>query len=178
MEIAFSVFSALSTAAATAAPAAGTAAAAAGTTAAAAGSAASFAGMASTAFNVLQGVFTAGSVLSSLSGGVIADKEAGLQASAAELQAREEALRIRTDEVQKIGAARVAFAGSGVSLSSGDAIESDLASQSQFESGLALNSGAIKAGQIRLSGSGKKTAATGDALGSIASYALSLAKRG
>lgn len=150
-------------------------AAAAGTAAA---GAASWAGIGSTALSVIQGVMTAGSVLSSLSGGNISNQEAQLQASAVDLQSREEAVRIRTEELQKIGAARVAFAGSGVSLASGDAVEGSLREQSGFEQELSRNSGAVKSAQIRLSGKGKMVGAMGDAAGSIANYALSLASRG
>jgi hypothetical protein len=164
------------------AAAAGTAAAGAatlGSTVATAGAtAASWAGIGSTALSVIQGVMTAGSVLGMLSGASISNDETQLQASAVDLQSREEAVRIRTEELQKIGAARVAFAGSGVSLASGDVVEGSLREQSGFEQELSRNSGAVKSAQIRLSGKGKMVGAMGDAAGSIANYALSLASRG
>ncbi|CAN1721995.1 conserved exported protein of unknown function [Hyphomicrobium sp. 1Nfss2.1] len=177
MELAIGAFALLggSTAAAGGAAAAGTAIAGG---AAAAGAAASWAGIGSTALSVISGVMTAGSVLSSLAGGQMSNQEAQLQAAQVDLQSREEAARIKTEELQKIGATRVAFAGSGVSLSSGDAIESGLRSDADFETELATGSSTAKAAQIRLSGKGKLIAAAGDAAGAAGNLALSLARRG
>ncbi len=151
---------------------------AAATTAAASATAASWAGIGSTALSVLQGVMTAGAVLSQMSGGSIAKQESQLQADAINLQSREQALRIKTEELQKIGASRVAFAGSGVSLASGDPVEDAISSQSDFEQSLTRDSGDVKSQQIRLSGKGKMIGAYGDAASTIGNYALSLAKRG
>lgn len=179
MEVAASVMAIFGSASAgTAATAAASSAAIGSTVATAGATAATWAGAGSTAMSVLQGLMTAGSVLSLLSGGGASKQEADLQASVVDLQSREQAARIRQEELQKVGAARVAFAGSGVSLASADQIETSLHDDAAFEQELNRNSGAIKSAQIRLSGMGKQIGAYGDAAGSIANYALSLAKRG
>lgn len=163
------------------AAAAGASATAAGASAASAASWAagtSVAAAGSTTLSLLQGALTAGSVLTSLAGGVIANNEADMQASATALQSREQALRIREEELQKIGAARVGFAASGVTLGSGAAIENQIEGDSAFERGLARRTGDIAARQIRLRGRGSLVQAAGDALGSVASTAIDLRRRG
>lgn len=161
---------------------------------AAAASAAAAAGAGSTAFSILQGVATAGSILATLAGGAASNAEAGEQAQLAEINAEgdrlaseERALRIRRDLLQRVGAARVAFAGSGVSIAAGQpaAVEQDLRRQASFELGLEKSnaalrraSGELKArsirrgGQVDLTGSYLKAGITG------LNYGLDIAKRG
>lgn len=136
------------------------------------------AGAGSSVLSIAQGALTAGSILASLAGGVMGNSEAKLQATATELQARDEALRIKREELQKIGAARVAFGASGVSLASGDPIEADLRQQSQFETALTRNSGRVAASQIRLRGRAGLVEAAAKAMGTGANYAIDLRTRG
>jgi len=142
--------------------AAGTGAAAAGT-AAAAGSAIGFG---STALSVLQGVATAGSALMSISAGAS-------QARAEDRASQLEALRIQREELQKVGKMRVAFAGSGVDISSGQAasLEQSVRDQSDFEQGLVRTRGRIRAQSARLSGFGK-------AFGTASGGLIDIARRG
>ena len=72
-----------------------------------------------------------------------------MNASAAETEAAERSYRIRREMVQKVGAARVAFAGSGLDISSGDAIEAGYRSEADFETSLAKSAGKIGAASGR-----------------------------
>lgn len=130
------------------------------------------------ALSTLSGVLTAGSVLTSLAGGISNYSEAQLQASATELQTRDKVLRIKEEELQKVGAARVAFAASGVSLGTSAQVEDDLANQADYESRLTRASGRQEAATIRARGSNSLLTAAGDALGTAASYAIDLRRRG
>lgn len=159
--------------------AASTAVTAVGTAAAGAASTlASAAGIGSTGLTILQGAASAASVLATIAGGHQANAEAKLQASSAELQTREQSLRIQREELEKIGAARVAFAASGVSLVSGSAVEGAISKDSQFEQRLVRSSGSVQANQIRLRGRGSLMAAYGNAAGTVANTAIDIARRG
>jgi hypothetical protein len=138
----------------------------------------SAAGFGSTALSILQGAASAASVLATVAGGAQMGAEAKMQASAAELQAREQALRIRREELEKIGAARVAFAASGVSLASAGQVENALERDSLFEQNLVRSSGSVQASQIRLRGRGSLLTAYGNAAGTVASTGIDLVRRG
>lgn len=159
MELVIGLFSAA------AAPAAATAGgiAAAGATAGTIGAAA---GGMSTALSILQGVATAGSALFSLASGAS-------QGQQEDLAARTEALRIRREELIKIGQLRVAFAGSGIDISAGQpaTLEGGIRDQSEFEQGLALSSGEMRANSARLKG-------VGQAFGTATSGLIDIARRG
>lgn len=103
---------------------------------------------ASSAMSVLQGVTTAGSVLMGFMGGrqerragEAAALDAQLNADVARLdgerqvnESAERALRIQQDHVRKVAAARVAFAGSGLDISSGQlgSIEGSLGNEARL----------------------------------------------
>lgn len=133
--------------------------------AAAAGAATAAAG-ASSALSILQGVATAGSALFSLASG-------SAQAKQEDLAARAEALRIKREELIKVGQLRVAFAGSGVDISSGQpaALEQSRHDQAEFERGLALTSGEMRATSARMRGFGQ-------AFGQAAGGLIDIARRG
>ena len=141
----------LFTATAAAAPAAATAATAAG---------------ASSALSILQGVATAGSALFSIASG-------NSQARQEDLAAKAEALRIKREELIKIGQLRVAFAGSGIDISSGQpaVLEEGIRRQAEFETGLAETSGEMRANAARMKGYGQ-------AFGTGASGLIDIARRG
>lgn len=135
------------------------------TTAAAAPAAAAAAG-ASSALSILQGVATAGSALFSLASGMSQSRQEDLAAKA-------EALRIKREELIKIGQLRVAFAGSGIDISGGQALalEEGIRSQAAFETGLAETSGEMRASSARLRGYGQ-------AFGTAAGGLIDIARRG
>lgn len=154
MELVASLFAAT----AAAAPAAGAAAAAGSLTSVAAG--------ASGALSILQGVATAGSSLFSLASGFS-------QSQAEDLAAKAEANRIKREELIKIGSLRVAFAGSGVDVSSGQplSLEEDLQSQADFEIGTARNTGKMRSTAALLKGAGQ-------AFGTASNGLIDIARRG
>lgn len=157
-----------------------------------AGSLAALAGAGSSALGVLQGVATASSMVSTLVGGVGKFIQGGQQADMAELQGKsdylaseEEALRIRQDLVKKVGQARVAFAASGLDISSAGAVENDLTNQADFETQMAEANGQSRLLQSRMRAQAYRTGADFDLAGSVlkaggqlAGYGLDIAKRG
>ena len=159
MELVASLFAAT----AAAAPAAGAAAAGA---AGAAGSLASVAAGASGALSILQGAATAGSALFSLASGFS-------QSQAEDLAAKAEANRIKREELIKIGQLRVAFAGSGVDIDSGQplSLEQDLQSQADFEIRTARNTGKMRSQSALLKGAGQ-------AFGTATTGLIDIARRG
>ncbi len=168
------------------------------TTAAAAGfglAAAGGYGAAAAGSGILGGLSTAlsvGSAISTILGGVAGyqnaqsqSKLASLNADAAMLEAEEKALRIRREYVQKVGAARVAFAGSGLDISSATAIESGYGREADFETGLALNGGRIRqaSGEIQADtyqrrGMASLVEAAAKAGGTLMDNKISIARRG
>jgi hypothetical protein len=150
MELAATAFAAMA-ASGTAAAATSTAAWAAGTTiTTAAGATSSLLG--SSMLGALSTGLTVASAASTLVGGFMAYRQSNQQADMAELNAEsarieseERALRIRRELVQKTGAARVAFAGAGLSLSSGAAIEQGYRNEAESEIRLVRAGGRIAA---------------------------------
>ncbi len=196
-ELAMAAFTALAPAATTA-----------GTAAATAGTAATALGGLSTAASILQGVATIGSVLAGFSSasqaklsGEAAMQEASFNAGMARVEASSEAAAsanrandLRRAALQKMGAARVAFAGSGLDISSGqlDAMEGDIANQTAYglqiekdNTRLSQAASEARAGQYLTRGMASRTAADArssadmfGALGSGAKGLLSIIKRG
>lgn len=190
-ELAIGLFAALGSAG-TAAAGAASAATWATTVTTAAGVTSTVAAGASTALSVLQGVATAGSILSSLAGGLSAFSEAQTNAELARLQGNQEvlaseehALRIKREMVQKVGAARVAFAASGLDISSSREVERDLEAQAQFETGIERQNTRIRraqalarAGQLQTSGTMSLIASGAKALTAGANFGIDIARRG
>ena len=189
-EAAIALFASLGTAAASA----GTAVASAGT-ALATGIGSSVAGLASagsTALSILQGAATAASVASTLVGGLGQAAEAETNAKLAQLQgnadvlaSKQKALDIQRDLLVKTGAARVAFAGSGLDISSASAVEGDLKDQAAFNTSIeeenaqqAKLMAGIRARQYRNSGGLDLIGASLKAAGTGANYGIDIAKRG
>ena len=199
-ELAASAMAASGAAAAGSAATAGSAAAAssigswlAGTTVTtAAGATTALAAPTSTALTALQGGLTLASMASSLMGGAMAYRQskdqamfADIDANGAAIAAEEKATRIRREELQRIAATRVAYAASGVDIASAAPTEDAIASQSDFEQGLALDSGAIAksrglaaAQQIRSQGTSRLVSAASKALGSKLDDKIDIARRG
>lgn len=197
MEVALAVFSAVGTAASTAGSAVASAVGlgAAGTTTllpAVGGWSTAVTTAGSSAFSVLQGVATAGSLLSTAVGGLSAYSEARTNAELSEIQAeserlagQEKSLRIRRDLLQKIGANRVAFAGSGVTIGSGASIEASLEGDAEFELGLERQnarvrqlSAQMRAGRYRDQATASLIGTAGKMAGTLGNYGLDLAVRG
>lgn len=198
MEAAVALFAAMGTAgtaaATTAATAATSAAAwAAGTTVTtAAGVTTGLAAAGSTALTVLQGVATAGSVLATLSGGMAARSEAKTNARLAEMQGEQDyidaerrSLAIRRETLKKVGDARVAFAGSGLDISSADAIVGSLEAQGDYETGVERSSAqmrklqaGMRAKQYRASGQADLIGSVAKAVGQGANLGIDIANRG
>jgi hypothetical protein len=189
-ELALSAFAAAGTASATAATSA--AAWAAGTTiTTAAGATSSLIGS-SAALGTLGTIASVGSMVATLVGGYASYRQASdsarvaeLNADGARLEADEKALRIRRELVQKVGSARVAFAGSGADISSGQAIEDGYRHEAEFETSLARTGGEIaaasgraQAAQSRARGSFALAEAAGRAGGAYAQNRISLERRG
>lgn len=171
----------LFTAVAGAAPAASTAAAA-------------TAGATAGGLSVLHGVTTAGSMLASLTGGVMAFGEGQAQSSLARMQAEQEmlaskdqALRIKSEFLQKSAAARVAFAGSGVDAASGTpaAVEAGMRGEADYEIGTANLNGQLRAASARMRANQLSLKSFGDLAGGIfkaasayGQYAIDSKRRG
>ncbi len=148
---------------------------------------------ASSSLGILQGVMTAGTMLTSLVGGIGAYGEAQtsaslarLEANQAELSGEEKALRIKRDALFKAGAARVAFAASGVELGgTADVIDESIESRSRFEIGIERNNAAQRALALRMKADRYETSGLLSLIGGGAkaltaggNYGISLAKRG
>lgn len=194
MELAALFFGTLGSAAGAGTAAAATSAAAwaAGTTVTTAAGVTSGLGAASGALSVLQGVATAASMASTLVGGLSAAGSAATNASLAKLQgeadyvaSEQAALRIRRDAVQKIGAARVAFAGSGLDISSADGVVGDINAQANFETSVEMNNAklrtataAAKARAYKMQGGMDLLGAAAKAAGQGAQFGIDIANRG
>lgn len=195
MEIAASAFMALTSAASAAVPGVAGALSAAGSVGAAsglAGAASGIAGAGSGFLSALQGGMTIASSISSILGGVskfnegqIRGRFADIEAEASRLKGEEQAIRIKREMVQRVGDTRVAYAGSGLDISSGGAIEGSLRDQAAFETGLALSSadirrsgGLAKAAMARSEGTADLISGIVKGGKEIAGYKLDLAKRG
>lgn len=168
--------------------------AAGGAVAGAAAAGASTIGVSSTVLSVLGGVATAGSVLMQMAAGNAAEAESGLQESMALTEARSEAaasaaraVEIRREALQKIGAARVAFAASGIDLSSDQltGIEDSIEDDAKYQTGIeranqrrALLMGKLRAGAFTARGANAAFASNAGALTTAAGGMLDIVKRG
>ncbi|MGL4396614.1 MAG: hypothetical protein ACRCS9_08760 [Hyphomicrobium sp.] len=196
MEAAIALFAMGGGAGAAAGAATSAAAWAAGTTiTTAAGVTSSLGGLAaagSGALSILQGVSTAASMLSTLAGGLSSFGEARTNAKLAQLQGEQEyidaerrALAIRRETLQKTGSARVAFAASGLDISSADAVVNDLEQQGAYETGVERQAGqmrklqsGLRARQYRASGGANLLGSVARAGGQAANFGLDIAQRG
>jgi hypothetical protein len=147
----------------------------------------------STALGVLQGVMTAGQMLSTVVGGIGAYGEARtradlarIEATQAELAGEEKALRIKRDALMKAGAARVALAASGVELTgSADAIEEDIFNRAAFETSIEKSNAVqralmarMRANQYEARGTLDLVGAGAKAFGQGANFGIDIARRG
>lgn len=148
----------------------------------------------STIGTILQGVATAGSMLMQIQAGKADQAQANTQSQIALLQgdqaqtaSEERALHIREDALMKMGQARVAFAGSGLDISSGqlNAIEGNIAHQEGFQLAIEKNNAAmskaeaeLKAGQLSIRGENAAWSSNVDAFGTGIQGLLSIVKRG
>lgn len=151
-----------------------------GGTAAAGASAASAATTTGLGLQGLQGTLTAGSMLASAGQGIMSLIQGNQNATQAEIQAKQQALNIQRDYLVKTGAARVAFAGSGVQIGSGSeaATENSLGEQASLQERLATASGNAAAQAATLSGVSGAIGAGAGILKTGAQYELSIASRG
>lgn len=147
---------------------------------------------ASTTLGVLQGAATTASLISSIVGGVSALGQGVMQSQLSEMEAgqlklasEQRALEIRKQHVKAVGATRVAFAGSGLDLSSADAIEADLQHQADYATSIERTNATMRAiaaqrrgdaAQVR--GYADLAAGVGKGFGTAADYALDLTRRG
>jgi len=166
--------------------------AAAGTWAAGTTVAAASAG--STALSVLSGVATAGSILSTLTAGVGSMAQANRQAEMSDMAGQQEALAseeranmIRREFLQKVGAARVAFAASGLEIGAGSAgsIEDSLVAEADYATGVEKRNRGLKLIQSRVrsqayssKGEAEFAGSTFKALAAGADFGVGLARRG
>lgn len=190
MEAAVALFTTLATAGEAAATSA--AAWAAGTTVTTAAGVTSTLAAGSSALSILQGVATAGSILSTVAGGMSDAAEAKTNAQMAELQGNQDyidserrALEIRRETARKVGAARVAFAASGLDISSGDAVVADLETQGTYQTGIEKQAGEsrriqsqMRARQYRASGDADLLGTVFKAGGKLAGFGIDIANRG
>jgi hypothetical protein len=135
---------------------------------------------------------TVASAASSLIGGFLAYRQANQQADVADLNAdqarlesEEKVLRIRREQAQKVGAARVAFAGSGLDISSGMAIEAGYGREAAYETALARSAGemgaasaGMQAASLRSRGTASLIEGAGRAVGGYARDRISIGRRG
>ncbi len=115
----------------------------------------------SAALSGMQGLMTAGSVLSSVAGGIsayntgqTAQKWANLDAQGEELKSRDAAVGIRKDMLRNLASQRVAFAGSGVDISYGtpETLYQDTINDGEYNIDMTMNNGAIAAAGKRYKG--------------------------
>ncbi len=115
----------------------------------------------SAALTGMQGLMTAGSVLSSVVGGISAyntgqtqQEWANLNAQGEELKSRDAAVGIRKDMLRNLASQRVAFAGSGVDISYGtpETLYQDTLNDGQYNIDMTMNNGAIAAAGQRYRG--------------------------
>lgn len=190
MELALTMLAGLGS---TAAGAASASVWAAGTTVAAAGAApVALGGFGASALSVLQGLATVGSIASTAIGGVgalasglAASEQAKLEGDMAYVESEQAANRIRRELIKKTGDARVAFAASGLDISSGAAVERDLRSQAAFETEIERLNGLSRQAQARSRSRQMRTGAYMDlagagvrAGGQYLDYRIDIAQRG
>ncbi|WP_414462959.1 hypothetical protein [Hyphomicrobium sp. DY-1] len=189
-EVAIGLFSALSAGAASAATAVGTGLAGAASAVGTGLTGLTAAG--SSALGILQGVATVASVASTLVGGIGSAAEAETNARLAQISGDADALAtqqkildIKRDLAVKTGEARVAFAGSGLDISSASAVEGNLQDEADYQTAIEQQNAiqqkqmaALRASQYRSSGAVDLISASAKAIGQAGGYGLDIAKRG
>ena len=132
----------------------------------------------SQALSALQGGATISAMAMKLLGGVSTALQGKMAADMADLEAEQKALAIRSEAVKKIGAARVAYAASGLDISSAGELEASLQGQSEAEQRLARAGGKAAGATSVARGIASLTGSAAEAAGKWAQYKLDLAKRG
>lgn len=193
MEAVAALFAAATTAtAATAAAGAGATLSTAAMTTAGATAAATAATTASSVWGALQGAATTASIISSLVGGTMALGQGLMQSQLSEMEAgqiklasEQRAIEIKKQTLKAIGATRVAFAGSGLDLSSADAIEQDLQGEAAYATGIERQNAVLRSIAAQRRGDAAEVRGYGELAGSVgraatqaAGYGLDLARRG
>lgn len=146
----------------------------------------------SSGLTVLSGMATAASMASTLVGGLSSMAQANSNAQMAKLQGQQDylaseqsALQIRRELLQKTGAARVAFAASGLDVSSAAAVESDLTSQANYATSIEKSNAQIRqaqaaarARQYKMQGTVGLAETAMKIAGQDINFGLDIAKRG
>lgn len=143
--------------------------------------AASTVGLGASTLSVLQGVATAGSVLSSIAGGAAGLAQSQMQGRQADLQSQEQAIRIKNEYLKKVGAARVAFSGSGIDISAGGqemGIEAYLKDQATFETSISKNNATLAGETASMRGTSALISAGSDLFKTAGSFGIDIARRG
>lgn len=185
MELAASTFALLAGGGAAAAGTAGTAALGAssigGGLASAAAATTGAAAASSGVLSAVQSAVTVGSMVATALGGYAGYQSHKTQAAFAEIDAGNEqvaaaaqANKIQRELIKRIGDARVAYAGSGLDISSGSDIEASLRSQADYETSIAYGGGNMRAAGRRAQVGSLLTQSTG----SLISAAGKIADRG
>lgn len=165
---------------------------AAGGTAGAGGWVTSVQSPASTALGVLQGKATAASMLNSyasgfagLTQGVLGFQQSTLEARQVQLASEERGIAIQRDLARKVGDARVAFAASGLDISSAASVEKGLGEDAAFQTGIEKNNAVLKSLAAKNKGLGLLAKGAVDLSGGMAQaantntkYQIDLVKRG
>ncbi len=127
----------------------------------------------------IQGGLSVASSISALASGLLGAHEAHQQSVQSDLASQEQALRIKQDYLKKVGAARVAFAGSGVALGGQDvAVEDSLKDQADFETRISKNNAALNRAQYATKGLMSIVSGVGNAAKAGASTGVDIARRG
>lgn len=164
----------------------------AGTAATVTAATASTTAAAASTWSVLQGVATAASIAATIGGGVIALGESAQQARLSQVegeQARigseQSAQRLRRQWLEQTGAARVAFAASGVDIGSDAAIESNLDQQLNYATAIERENAVIRSlgnrmrtDMIEQRGLASLTSSVGQAGGQVARLGVDIRNRG
>lgn len=153
------------------------------------------AGATAASLSALQGVTTAGSALLSLASGAAGIFGAVQQSSMDDIRASQEglagqqqALDIKRNLLQRIGAARVGFAASGIDIAAGgqeSALEGDLTNEADYQTRIAQGNAALRQGAAQvgsknalLQGVSTGIKTVGKIASNISDYRLSIAARG
>lgn len=147
-----------------------------------------------TMWSVLQGAATIASLTSALGGGLMAMAEGNRAGDMSEIEAgqirlasEQRANAIKREWLEKSGAARVAFAGSGVDISAGSpaAVEEGLEGSARYATGIESSNAvmremnALARGDIeRKRGLSGLVSSVGKAAGTAASYGIDVRNRG
>lgn len=136
-----------------------------------------------TGLTILQGVLTAGSAIASIMAGQAASDQAKFSAQMAltrgeseRLASEQKIVEIRKETVRKIGAARVAFAGSGLDISSGGAIEEALGNEAEFLTSIEQTNARLRMAEAKMQAAGFQARAGAELAGSYLKAGLGIGK--